>query len=400
MKQVRYSKYEGPEDDVDLEDLVRELQEHLLESGFSNDPWDPDPEAGRELEDLLVAIAAALAAGELVPKELLQEAMDSPDWLQSRLGELARRLADRLAEAGYVRFGQAAGEGGSSEPLTFELTGKAVDHLGQSALRDIMGLQAGRVSGAHRTNRHGAGVESTSSSRPFEFGDSLGLDAAETLKQAAKRGLQQGRLQVAAGDLHVNESEFTSSTATVLMLDCSHSMILYGEDRFTPGKKVALALAHLIRNQYRGDSLRFVLFHDSAEEVSLQQLASIQVGPYHTNTAQGIQLARRLLQRQPADSRQIIMITDGKPTAVTLPSGRIYKNAYGHDSMVLKETLREVASCRSQGITINTFMLANEPALLAFVRHITAMTRGRAYLTSAAHVGRFVLQEFGRSRRS
>ncbi len=398
MRQVRYSRYEGPGDDVDLEDLMRELHQHLLESGFSNDPWDPDPQAGRQLEDLLVAIAAALAAGKLVSEELLREAMDSRDWLKTRLGELARRLAERLEEAGFVRFGQAAGEGGSSEPLTFELTGKAVNHLGHGALRDIMGLQAGRVSGAHRTNQYGAGVESTSSSRPFEFGDNQGLDAAETLRQAARRGMTGGRLQVAAEDLQVQESEFTASTATVLMLDCSHSMILYGEDRFTPGKKVALALAHLIRSQYRGDSLRFVLFHDSAEEVSLPQLASIQVGPYHTNTAQGLKLARRLLQRERADSRQIIMITDGKPTAITLPGGRVYKNAYGQDAMVLQETLREVAGCRNQGITINTFMLAHDPALLAFVRHITAMTRGRAYLTSAADVGRFVLQEFGRHR--
>ena len=196
----------------------------------------------------------------------------------------------------------------------------------------------------------------------------------------------------------MQESEFTSNASTVLMLDCSHSMILYGEDRFTPGKKVALALAHLIRHQYRGDSLNFVLFHDTAEEVSLGQLASMQVGPYHTNTAEGLRLARRLLQRQRPGNRQIIMITDGKPTAVTLPGGRVYKNAYGQDAMVLAETLREVAACRRQGITINTFMLAQDPALLAFVQRVTAMTRGRAYLTSAADVGQYVLREFGRSR--
>ncbi len=400
MRQVRYSRYEGPADDVDLEDLVRELRNHLLESGFNNSPWDPDPQAGRNLEDLLVAIAAALAAGGLVERELVDEAMDSDDWLESRLGQLAQRLAERLAQAGYVRIGQG-GDSGSDEAgeLQFDLTAKTVDYLGSSALKEIMGLKSGRFSGAHRTRQSGAGVETTSASRRYEFGDSLGLDATETLRNAARRGISDGRLKVQADDLHVLESEFTTSTATVLLLDCSHSMILYGEDRFTPGKKVALALAHLIRTQYRGDTLRFVLFHDSAEEVSLQQLASIQVGPYHTNTAEGLRLARRLLQRQRSDSRQIIMITDGKPTAITLPGGRIYRNAYGQDRLVLQETLSEAAACRRQGITINTFMLAHDPALLAFVRQVTAMTKGRAYLTSAAEVGQFVLTQFGGDRR-
>lgn len=399
MRRVRYSKYEGPADDVELEDLVRALQEHLLESGYNNNPWDPDPAAGRDYEDLLVAIAAALASGDLVPEDMVQEAMDSENWQESRLGQLAARLAERLEEAGYVRSHGAAGQGASGEPLTFELTGKAVDYLGNSALREIMGLQAGRTGGSHRTNQFGSGIESSSSSRPFQFGDNLGLDAGETLRSAARRGLQGGRLKLEAEDLHVQESEFTSNASTVLMLDCSHSMILYGEDRFTPGKKVALALAHLIRHQYRGDSLSFVLFHDTAEEVSLGQLASMQVGPYHTNTAEGLRLARRLLQRQRQGNRQIIMITDGKPTAITLPGGRVYKNAYGQDAMVLTETLREVAACRRQGITINTFMLAQDPSLLAFVQRVTAMTRGRAYLTSAADVGQYVLREFGRSRR-
>ena len=400
MQQVRYSRYEGPEDEIDLEDLVRELRDHLLESGFNNNPWDPDPDAGRSMEDLLLAIAASLADGDMVPRELVDEALDAEDWLDSRLGKLAQRLAERLAGEGYVRFGQpGSADEGDLRERTFELTARTVEHLGGSALREIMGLQAGRLTGSHRTRQAGAGVETTSASRKFEFGDSLGLDAAETLRHAARRGAPGGRISVESDDLHVQESEFSSSTATVLLLDCSHSMILYGEDRFTPGKKVALALAHLIRTQYRGDTLRFVLFHDSAEEVTLPQLATIQVGPFHTNTAEGLRLARRLLQRQRADSRQIMMITDGKPTAVTLPGGRIYRNAYGQDRLVLQETLREVGACRRQGITINTFMLAQDPALLAFVRRVTDMTGGRAYMTSAADVGQFVLTQFSGDRR-
>jgi Ca-activated chloride channel family protein len=197
----------------------------------------------------------------------------------------------------------------------------------------------------------------------------------------------------------VVQGEHQAAAATVLMLDCSHSMILYGEDRFTPAKKVALALAHLIRNQFRGDSLHIVLFHDTAEEIPLSRLAATQVGPYHTNTAEGLRLAQRLLLRQGLDMRQIIMITDGKPSAITLPNGRIYKNAYGLDPLVLGETLREAGNCRRRGIQINTFMLARDPELLAFVRRITAMTQGKSYLTTAGNVGRYVLQDF-RTRRS
>lgn len=396
--QVRYSRYEGPEDEVDLEELLRHLQEFLLESGFSNDPWDPDPEAGRDYEDLLVAIAAALAAGELIDAELMGEAMDADQWLDTRLGELAQRLAQRLEQAGYVRFGSIGGQGSSSEPARFELTAKTVGHLGNSALRDILGPGAGRLTGSHRTNRPGSGVEVSSASRPYEYGDTLSLDAGETLRSAVRRNAGSGPIRIGHEDLYVQEGELHTNAATVLMLDCSHSMILYGEDRFTPGKKVALALAQLIRNQYRGDFLKFVLFHDSAEEATLPQLAGMQVGPFHTNTAGGIGLARRLLQRQGSANRQIIMITDGKPTAITLPGGRIYKNAYGQDALVLKETLAEVAACRRQGITINTFMLARDPALMAFVRRMTEMTGGRSYLTSAANVGEFVLQEFSRRR--
>ncbi len=396
--QVRYSKYEGPEDEVDLEELLSHLQEFLLESGFNNDPWDPDPEAGREYEDLLVAIAAALAAGELIDKDLMTEAMDADQWLDTRLGELAQRLAERLEQAGYVRFGNVGGQGSSDEPARFELTAKTVGHLGNKALRDILGPGAGRLTGSHRTNRLGSGVEVSSASRPYEYGDTLSLDAGETLRSAVRRNAGNGSIRIGHEDLHVQEGELHTNAATVLMLDCSHSMILYGEDRFTPGKKVALALAQLIRNQYRGDFLKFVLFHDSAEEVTLPQLAGMQVGPFHTNTAGGIALARRLLQRQSAANRQIIMITDGKPTAITLAGGRIYKNAYGQDALVLRETLGEVAACRRQGITINTFMLARDPALMAFVRRMTEMTGGRSYLTSAANVGEFVLQEFSSRR--
>ena len=189
----------------------------------------------------------------------------------------------------------------------------------------------------------------------------------------------------------VTQGDYQSSCATVLLLDCSHSMVLYGEDRFTPAKRVALALANLIRHQYPGDALQAVLFHDSAEEVPVGQIGRVKVGPYYTNTREGLRLARRLLERQRKDMRQIVMITDGKPSAVTLPDGRIYRNAFGLDPFVLRETFAEVAACRRAGIMINTFMLARDYDLVAFVRRVARICRGKAYFTTPYTLGQYVL---------
>jgi Ca-activated chloride channel family protein len=202
------------------------------------------------------------------------------------------------------------------------------------------------------------------------------------------------------------------------MLDCSHSMILYGEDRFTPAKKVALALGHLIRTQYPGDSLKIVLFHDSAEELPLAKLAVTQVGPYHTNTAEGLRLSRRILQAQRKEMKQIVMVTDGKPTAcfvegASVASGgrygggtsavqtrRIYKNSMGGDPFVMEATFKEVQACRKAGIMINTFMLASDFYLVEFVKQMTAMTNGKAYFANPANLSQFVLIDFLRRRTS
>jgi Ca-activated chloride channel family protein len=203
------------------------------------------------------------------------------------------------------------------------------------------------------------------------------------------------------------------------MLDCSHSMILYGEDRFTPAKKVALALAHLIRTQYPGDSLKIVLFHDSAEELPLAKLAVTQVGPYHTNTAEGLRLSRRILQAQRKEMKQIVMVTDGKPTACfvdgnlavasgarraggtpAIPGRHIYKNSMGGDPFVMEATFKEVQACRKAGIMINTFMLASDFYLVEFVKQMTAMTNGKAYFANPANLSQFVLIDFLRRRTS
>ncbi len=407
MPTTRYSKYEATLDDLDMADLMKMIQDRLLESGFQRNPWDPDPDRSQTMQDLYDAIAEALINNELVSEEVLETAMNAENWMDSKLGEMVRELAQRLEREGYLRpqgeqgeDGAGSGRGPDADPSSarFELTNKAIDFLGYRTLRDVLGA-AGRSSvGAHETNFQTTGVEAVEESKPYEFGDTMNLDISETFKHAARRGLADGRFDLDYDDLHVMQADYSSSAATVVMLDCSHSMILYGEDRFTPAKQVALALAHLIRTQFRGDTIRFVLFHNSAEEIPLGRLATAQVGPYHTNTAEGLRLAQKILRHQNKDMKQIVMITDGKPSAITLPGGRVYKNAYGLDPMVLGETLREVGSCRRQGIQINTFMLARDPELIAFVQRVSAMTRGKAYFTTPHTIGRYVLQDFQRRR--
>src|SRR5678816_4801571 len=273
---------------------------------------------------------------------------------------------------------------------------------------------------SHDTVYLSTGVEAAAASKPYEFGDTINLDVNTTLLSAIQREGLQVPLNLEYSDLHVHQCDYQSSCATVVMLDCSHSMILYGEDRFTPAKKVALALAHLIRTQYPGDSLKLVLFHDSAEELAFAQLATTQVGPYHTNTAEGLRLARRILQSQRKEMKQIVMITDGKPTAcfidnsqmlaaagvgrTRLASGtttrHIYKNSMGGDPFVMAETFKEVQACRKAGIMINTCLLASDYYLVEFVKQMTAMTSGKAYFANPNNLSQFVLIDFLRRRTS
>jgi Ca-activated chloride channel family protein len=304
--------------------------------------------------------------------------------------------------------------------VKFEVTDKALDFLGYRALRDLLGSIGRSSAGRHDTRHLSTGVEAIAAPKPYEFGDTLNLDPASTLLNAVQRENRERlaataraaadpggasapskwsrRIHVTHDDLMVAQGEYQSSCATVLMLDCSHSMILYGEDRFTPAKRVALALSQLIRQQYPGDALKVVLFHDSAEEIPLSELGRVRVGPYYTNTREGLRLARRLLDRQRKDMRQIIMITDGKPSAMTLADGRIYKNPMGLDPRILQETFREVAQCRRSGIMINTFMLADDYYLVDFVKRITEICQGKAYFTTTMTLGQYILMDFMRRR--
>ena len=407
MKVTRYSRYTcEPADAVDLEDLVHQLSDYLLQSGFESpySRWgEMDPE--RSMESLRQAILQALEQGDLLSKELLDDLMSNPE-RSKELERLLDRLLERLSQEGFIspqppmvtEAGQKAPRGRAGRDdnsrVRFEITDKTIDFLGFRALKDLMGSLGKSSLGRHDTRDLSTGVEATAASKPYEFGDTINLDIAATLFNAVQRNGPGLPIELDYPDLRVHQCDYQSSCATVILLDCSHSMILYGEDRFTPAKRVSLALSHLIRTQYPGDSLRLVLFHDSAEEVPLEELARVQVGPFYTNTREGLRLARRILTRQKKDMRQIVMITDGKPSALTLEDGRVYKNAFGLDPMVVGETLDEVARCRRAGIIINTFMLASDFTLVRFVQKVSEMCRGKAYFTTPHTLGQYLLMDF------
>ena len=409
MKYIKYSKYTpDPFDGLSAEDLLQLLQDYLLESGFDG-PYSNFYEMDREktMENLHQALLEALRQQGMIPQELLNELMqNAKNYDDSRLSELINKLLERMAEEGYVTIEQPQPQQGQlTQPGTgktlgpegsvkFELTDKALDFLGFKTLKDLLGSLGKSSFGRHDTRELATGVEAHGSSRPYEFGDTMNLDVNATLLSAIQREGLRVPIDLDYRDLQVRQCEYQSSCATVLMLDCSHSMILYGEDRFTPAKKVALALTHLIRTQYPGDTLRLVLFHDTAEEMPLSELARVRVGPYYTNTREGLRLAQRILARQTKDMRQIVMITDGKPSALTLDDGRIYKNAFGLDPLVISETLHEVARCRRNGILINTFMLASDFGLVNFVQKVTEICRGKAYFTTPYTLGQYLLMDY------
>jgi Ca-activated chloride channel family protein len=433
----RYTKYTGDLlDEIDLEDLVSKLSDLLLSSGFSN-PWG-DPSSGNEdrsMQALHDAILEALFSGGVLSDEALEKLLGEPadgdqEAARQQLEDLIQKIIDKMMEQGFVtgapdlegerdhRRGTGGGMGEDAGSVRFEVTDKALDFLGYRALRDLLGSVGRSSAGRHDTRHLATGVEAIAAPKPYEFGDTMNLDPSSTILNAVQRIHGESRLQpaptpVGAGpasdagafsrpggievsyeDLMVAQSEYQSSCATVIMLDCSHSMILYGEDRFTPAKRVALALSHMIRTQYPGDSLHAVLFHDSAEEVPLKQLGRVRVGPDYTNTREGLRLARRILERQKKDMRQIVMITDGKPSALTRPDGQIYKNAFGLDPYIVAETFTEVNACQKAGIMINTFMLARDHDLVAFVRRVASICRGKAYFTTPYTLGQYVLMDY------
>jgi Ca-activated chloride channel family protein len=394
---IRYHRYTGELwDDLNLEELVGELSDFFLQSGFGQEMEDWNEDSLQALHDAI--LDAVLRKGLLSPEELEKLMGD-----QDALDQFLQKTVERLAREGYLRASEGqpfhdptagGGAGPEGRPVRFELTEKTIDFLGYRALRDLLGSVGKASFGRHDTRDLATGVEASGPSKDWEFGDTLNLDVSGTLLNAISREGLRVPIDVEYADLLVRQAEYQSSCATVVMLDCSHSMILYGEDRFTPAKRVALALSHLLRTQYPGDSLHLVLFHDSAEEVPLSQLARVRVGPHYTNTREGLRLAQRILQRERKDMKQIVMITDGKPSALTEPDGRIYRNPFGLDPRVVALTLKEVANCRRQGILVNTFMLARDRELVAFVKKVTEMCRGKAYFTTPWSLGQYVLMDY------
>ncbi len=426
MRFTTYTKYRGGLlDALNIQELLDRLADFLLQSGFAGgpedqpwwaDPLDVDP-SSRSLEALKEALLRALIeSGQLTP-EMLEELRgegQGDEGQRERLAKLLDDLVQRLVEEGYLTLAPAApgepthtqmpGAGKIDEgaeaarQVDFRLTDKGLDFLGYRALENLLSALGRSSFGSHDTPHLATGIEAEAASRPYEFGDTLNLDIPGTLTRAMKRGGVRVPLDLDYDDLLVHQAEYRSSCATVLLLDISHSMILYGEDRFTPAKKVALALSHLIRTRYPGDTLRAVTFGDRAQEIPLRELARTQVGPYHTNTAEGLRVARRILLSQRKEMRQIIMITDGKPSAITLPGGRVYKNPAGLHPLILRETFSEVTACRKAGIPINTFMLARDPALVQFVARVCELARGKAYFTTTMTLGEYVMRDFLRRR--
>jgi Ca-activated chloride channel family protein len=402
MKRVRYTKYEGGlAGEMSMEDLLNALSDYLLDSGFQN-PWMEFSDLDHTMDALRDALKRALESGELFDEQMQQQIDEMA--ANGEMDELIEQLIQRMEQENFISVNRpqdpsqassTSGQIGENEgQVRFEVTDKSLDFLGFKTLRDLLGSLGKSSYGRHDTRHWATGIEASGASRPYEFGDTLNLDTVATLSSAIAREGISLPLNMEYSDLQVHQCEYQSSCATVVMLDCSHSMILYGEDRFTPAKRVAMALSHLIRTQYPGDSLSLVLFHDSAEEMPVSQLARVKVGPYYTNTREGLRVAQRVLDRQKKDMKQIVMITDGKPSALTLPDGRIYKNAFGLDPLVVSETLEEVSHCKRKGIMINTFMLASDFGLVQFVQRVTQMCRGKAYFTTPHNLGEYLLMDY------
>jgi Ca-activated chloride channel family protein len=440
MKFTRYSKFKGFDvSSLNLGELMEALSDSLLQSGYDDDYyWTRQRrEQDTSLDALRRALLKALLDQGVINEQQIKEMLadNEGNFRGSLLEEMLNQLIERLVEEGYLnlkeepltarqqrernRRGSMGGGEGEALPrnVQFEVTEKGLDFLGYKTLRSLLGSLGKSSIGRHDTQHLSTGVEAAQASKLYEFGDTINLDVNATLLSAIQREGLGVPLNLEYSDLHVHQCDYQSSCATVVMLDCSHSMILYGEDRFTPAKKVALALAHLIRTHYPGDSLKIVLFHDSAEELPIARLATTQVGPYHTNTAEGLRLARRILQAQRKEMKQIVMVTDGKPTACFLESGggnsakgrgggsstaerRLYKNPMSLDPFVMAETFKEVQACRKAGIMINTFMLASDYYLVEFVKQMTAMTNGKAYFANPENLSQFVLIDFLRRKKS
>lgn len=278
------------------------------------------------------------------------------------------------------------------------LTAKMESALRKHALDQIFGKLKNSGAGNHRTNKVGKGDEREGENRAFQYGDELSMvDMTESLKNAQiNNGISH--LQLTENDLIVEETKHKAQMSTVLMIDISHSMILYGEDRITPAKKVAMALVELIKRKYPKDSIDIIVFGNEAWPIKIKDLPYLQVGPFHTNTVAGLELAMDILRRKRNTNKQIFMITDGKPSCIQLPSGEFYKNSNGLDEMIVKKCLNKAAEARKLKIPITTFMIASDPYLRRFVDLFTAQNKGKAFLTGLTGLGQMIFEDYEKNR--
>ncbi|MDW3196272.1 MAG: VWA domain-containing protein [Cytophagales bacterium] len=297
---------------------------------------------------------------------------------------------DDLKSKGYVTD--------DNEKGSFKITAKSEQEIRKSALEEIFGKLKKSGRGNHRSDLAGRGDELSTDFREFQFGDSPEqIELTESIKNAQiNHGF--GNFMLTENDLEIREREFKTQTSTVLMIDISHSMILYGEDRITPAKKVAMALAELVKKKYPKDTLDVIVFGNDAWQIEIKDLPYLQVGPYHTNTVAGLELAMDLLRRRKNKNKQIFMITDGKPTC--LKQGiKYYKNSFGLDPKILNKTLNLAAQCRRLKIPITTFMIASDPYLKEFVQEFTQVNNGNAYYSSLKGLGDLIFEDYRRNRR-
>ena len=269
----------------------------------------------------------------------------------------------------------------------------------RDALDEIFGGLQRSMTGSHSVAQPGQGTERLTETRQYQFGDDpMAIDSIRSLQNAMKHNDPADPIRITEDDLEVFETEHASACATVVMIDISHSMILYGEDRITPAKKVALALTELILTKYPKDAIDVLLFGDEATEVPISEIPYVQVGPFHTNTKAGLELAQRILRRRKHANKQIFMITDGKPSALH-ENGKLYTNSFGLDMKIVNRTLEQADRCRRANIPITTFMLATDPMLVNFVDQLSKINRGRAFYASADRLGEYILADYIRNRR-
>ena len=358
---------------------------------FRYSRWTPESSTDEQRLQQLISLFSYLAV------QTSGDVQEALEWLRQLAEEYGLfdedltmgELIDKLREMGIIEDVKTG----------MQLTTKGVQRIRQDALREIFTSLKKAPGGAHETPYTGQGIDRLSETKKFTFGDHpANIDLTSTLSNAFRRdGIDDFMLQ--EEDLEVFETEHQTTCATVLMLDISHSMILYGEDRITPAKQVALALSELIMSRYPKDYLALVVFGDNAQIVSINELPFLTVGPYHTNTKAGLQLARDLLRRRGTVNKQIFMVTDGKPSAVFEPSGKLYKNSFGLDPKIVNKTLDEAVACRREKIPITTFMVARDPYLINFVEELTKANHGRAYYSSLNNLGECVFVDYIRNRR-